>query len=170
MHPEYGEYGFTRPGDSLYRSKALQYKARLRLILNWNPDLIFYFFFNSLIPDPTRKDVHKPNLDSVDDPPHPLHAPPQPVIDYILDHKGLRKDPAYNTLCALTNLGWCLETWRGGICSKKLSEMHKIHPIIRIGPNQIPSRTDTTTHFRESSTGVFEFSSSINILYHENYN
>ncbi|KAL3451376.1 cytochrome P450 [Aspergillus insuetus] len=61
----------------------------------------------------------------------------KPLINYILDRKGLCKYPAYNTLCALTNLGWCLETWRGGIRSNKLSEMHKVHPIIRIGPNSL---------------------------------
>lgn len=61
----------------------------------------------------------------------------KPLVDYILDRKGLCKYPAYNTLCALTNIGWCLETWRGGIRSKRLSEMHKVHPVIRIGPNSL---------------------------------
>ncbi|KAL4878205.1 cytochrome P450 [Aspergillus karnatakaensis] len=61
----------------------------------------------------------------------------KPVVDYFLDRKGLRKYPAYSPLCALTNLGWCVEAWRGGIRSKKLSELHKFHPVIRIGPNSL---------------------------------
>lgn len=58
-------------------------------------------------------------------------------FDYFRDVKGLRKYPNYNLLCGISNIGWCIETWRGGIRSKSLREMHKVHPVIRIGPNSL---------------------------------
>lgn len=61
----------------------------------------------------------------------------KPFFDYFHDPKRLRRYPNYNLICGISNLGWCLETWRGGIRSKKLSEMHKKHPVIRIGPNSL---------------------------------
>ncbi|KAB8206978.1 Cytochrome P450 [Aspergillus parasiticus SU-1] len=61
----------------------------------------------------------------------------KPFWDYFRDAKGLRRYPNYNALCAISNIGWCLETWRGGIRSKSLSEMHKRYPVIRIGPNSL---------------------------------
>ncbi|OJZ91254.1 hypothetical protein ASPFODRAFT_706999 [Aspergillus luchuensis CBS 106.47] len=59
------------------------------------------------------------------------------IWDYLRDAKGLRRYPNYNLLCGISNLGWCLVTWRGGIRSKSLSEMHKKYPVIRIGPNSL---------------------------------
>lgn len=61
----------------------------------------------------------------------------KPFFDYFRDPKRLRRYPNYNLLCEISNVGWCLETWRGGIRSKKLSEMHKKHPVIRIGPSSL---------------------------------
>ncbi|BCS21454.1 cytochrome P450 [Aspergillus puulaauensis] len=61
----------------------------------------------------------------------------KPLVTYLLNPKGFNKYPPYNPLCAVTNLAWCFETWRGGIRSAKLSQMHKAHPVIRIGPNSL---------------------------------
>lgn len=61
----------------------------------------------------------------------------KPLVTYLLNIKGLNKYPPYTPLCAITNLAWCLETWRGGIRSAKLFQMHKTHPVIRIGPNSL---------------------------------
>ncbi|KAL2846911.1 cytochrome P450 [Aspergillus pseudoustus] len=60
-----------------------------------------------------------------------------PIIAYLIDRKSLRKYTSYNLFCALTNAGWCLEAWRGGIRSKSLSALHKTHPVIRIGPDSL---------------------------------
>lgn len=59
------------------------------------------------------------------------------LFDYFRDAKGLRKYPNYNLLCGISNIGWCIEAWRGGIRSKSLKEMHKVHRVIRIGPNSL---------------------------------
>lgn len=61
----------------------------------------------------------------------------KPLLDYIRDPKGLRRHPNYNLLCGISNIGWRLEAWRGGIRSKRPGEMHKTHPVIRIGPNSL---------------------------------
>lgn len=66
-----------------------------------------------------------------------IHLIIKPFFDYFRDPKRLRRYPNYNLLCEISNVGWCLETWRGGIRSKKLSEMHKKHPVIRIGPSSL---------------------------------
>ncbi|GKZ39166.1 hypothetical protein AbraIFM66950_012003 [Aspergillus brasiliensis] len=61
----------------------------------------------------------------------------KPLISYLLNRKSLNKYTPYSPLCAITNIAWCLETWRGSIRSAKLAAMHKIHPVIRIGPNSL---------------------------------
>lgn len=60
----------------------------------------------------------------------------RPLWDYFSDPKGLRKYPCINPLAGITNLGFMWEAY-AGIRSKKLYEMHKIHPVIRIGPNSL---------------------------------
>ncbi|KAL4913057.1 cytochrome P450 [Aspergillus aurantiobrunneus] len=61
----------------------------------------------------------------------------KPILTYILNPKGLNKYPTYTPLCALTSLAWCLETWRRGIRSKRLAELHKTYRVIRTGPNSL---------------------------------
>ncbi|KAE8135109.1 hypothetical protein BDV38DRAFT_285123 [Aspergillus pseudotamarii] len=98
--------------------------------------IVDIFYLSLTRPDPARQLYTVPNfiLGAILITLHPLL---KPLIDYTLDRKGLRKYPVYSPLYALTSLGWCLETWRGGIRSKKLSDMHKVHPVIRIGPNSL---------------------------------
>jgi hypothetical protein len=60
----------------------------------------------------------------------------RPLWDYLSDPKGLRKYPCINPLAGITNLGFMWEAY-AGIRSKKLYEMHKTHPVIRIGPNSL---------------------------------
>ncbi|KAF2808886.1 cytochrome P450 [Mytilinidion resinicola] len=60
----------------------------------------------------------------------------RPVFNYFRDVKGFRKYPAINPIAGITNLGFMWEA-RKGFRSKTLYEMHKMHPVIRIGPNSL---------------------------------
>ncbi|POR31153.1 Cytochrome P450 oxidoreductase [Tolypocladium paradoxum] len=59
-----------------------------------------------------------------------------PVTVYLIDAKGLRRYPALHPLAGITNLMFVREAMRG-FRTKTLYEMHKTHPIIRIGPNSL---------------------------------
>lgn len=58
------------------------------------------------------------------------------VIQYFHDPKGLRRFPPLDTFAGFTNLSFMLEAHRG-FRSKRLEELHKIHPVIRTGPNSL---------------------------------
>lgn len=60
----------------------------------------------------------------------------KPLWDYLRDPKGLRKYPSINPIAGITNIGFMWEAY-AGIRSKKLAEMHKTHPVVRIGPNSL---------------------------------
>ncbi|KAL9616755.1 MAG: hypothetical protein Q9160_008412 [Pyrenula sp. 1 TL-2023] len=59
-----------------------------------------------------------------------------PVIQYFRDSKRLRKYPVVNPIAGFTNLGFVWEALQG-FRSKKLAQLHKQHPVIRIGPNSL---------------------------------
>ncbi|KAH8803375.1 benzoate 4-monooxygenase cytochrome P450 [Xylogone sp. PMI_703] len=60
----------------------------------------------------------------------------KPLVEYFFDAKGLRKYPNQNILSGITNLGYIWERTRG-FRTKNLYEKHKIHPVIRLGPNTL---------------------------------
>lgn len=59
-----------------------------------------------------------------------------PIYQYFRDEKGLRKYPSVNWLAGITNIGFMYEAFKGRR-SKTLAELHKEHPVIRIGPNSL---------------------------------
>ncbi|KAL2108281.1 hypothetical protein VUR80DRAFT_4015 [Thermomyces stellatus] len=59
-----------------------------------------------------------------------------PVVNYYRDPKGLRRYPALHPLAGVTNLIFVREALRG-FRSKTLLEKHRVHPIIRTGPNSL---------------------------------
>ncbi|CAM1506349.1 Fc.00g059900.m01.CDS01 [Cosmosporella sp. VM-42] len=59
-----------------------------------------------------------------------------PIYNYFRDPKGLRKYPSVNVLAGITDIGFMYEAVKG-FRSKKLSELHQKHPVIRIGPNSL---------------------------------
>ncbi|KAJ9664888.1 hypothetical protein H2201_004940 [Coniosporium apollinis] len=59
-----------------------------------------------------------------------------PVVNYFRDPKGFRRYPALNAIAGFTDLGFMWEAQKG-FRSKTLYEMHKKHPVIRIGPNSL---------------------------------
>ncbi|TKA70335.1 hypothetical protein B0A49_04027 [Cryomyces minteri] len=60
----------------------------------------------------------------------------RPLHNYFRDPKGLRKYPNINAIAGITNIGFMYESMQG-FRSKKLAELHKVHPVIRIGPNSL---------------------------------
>lgn len=65
-----------------------------------------------------------------------------PVFIYFLDRKGFRKYPTINPIAGITDLGYMYEYYKGFSTknlsrSKRLNELHKVHPVIRIGPNAL---------------------------------
>jgi hypothetical protein len=60
----------------------------------------------------------------------------KPVVDYFRDPKGFRKYPSINAIAGISNIGFMWEAQKG-FRSKKLLEVHKKHPVIRIGPNSL---------------------------------
>ena len=59
-----------------------------------------------------------------------------PIVNYFRDPKGFRKYPRMNAFSGLTNLGFMYEAAKG-FRSKRLSELHQEHPVVRIGPNSL---------------------------------
>src|SRR5258706_16007158 len=59
-----------------------------------------------------------------------------PVFDYFRDPKGLRKYPSLSPLAGITDFCFMIEA-RRGFRSKRLADLHKTMPIIRIGPNSL---------------------------------
>lgn len=75
------------------------------------------------------------------------------VVQYVRDPKGLRRFPTLDPLAGITNLSFMREAHRG-FRSKRLETLHKVHPVIRTGPNSLSfgspraikvSRIPTTT-------------------------
>lgn len=59
-----------------------------------------------------------------------------PVVKYFRDVKRLRRYPNMSLLAGITDLCFLWEA-RKGFRSKRLAELHKTHPVIRIGPNAL---------------------------------
>ena len=59
-----------------------------------------------------------------------------PVLYYYVDPKKLRKYPNMSTLSGMTNIPFMIEATKG-FRSYRLAELHKKHPVIRIGPNSL---------------------------------
>jgi hypothetical protein len=59
-----------------------------------------------------------------------------PVVNYFRDAKGFRKYPNMNAIAGFSDLGFMWESSRG-FRSKTLHELHKTHPVVRIGPNSL---------------------------------
>ncbi|KAL1632867.1 hypothetical protein SLS58_011314 [Diplodia intermedia] len=59
-----------------------------------------------------------------------------PVLEYFRDPKGLRKYPNLHPLSGMYNIPFMLLA-RGGARSTHMVELHKKHPVIRIGPNSL---------------------------------
>ncbi|KAH8663900.1 cytochrome P450 [Ilyonectria robusta] len=59
-----------------------------------------------------------------------------PVVKYFLDPKGLRKYPGMTPLSGISNIPFMIKASGGYRCGR-LAELHKIHPVIRTGPNSL---------------------------------
>ncbi|KAM0256125.1 hypothetical protein ACHAPA_012282 [Fusarium lateritium] len=59
-----------------------------------------------------------------------------PVWLYLRDPKGFRKYPSMNIIAGITDLGFMYEATKG-FRTKRLTELHKKYPVIRIGPNHL---------------------------------
>jgi hypothetical protein len=59
-----------------------------------------------------------------------------PIVNYLRDPKGFRKYPNLNAIAGFSDLGFMWESSRG-FRSKTLYELHKTHPVVRIGPNSL---------------------------------
>ncbi|PWY94046.1 cytochrome P450 [Aspergillus sclerotioniger CBS 115572] len=59
-----------------------------------------------------------------------------PIVVYFLDVKGLRRYPTISFLAGVTNIPYMILS-AGGSRSKRLAELHKRHPVLRIGPNAL---------------------------------
>lgn len=65
----------------------------------------------------------------------------QKCLDYLLDHKQLRRYPALGPFCGLTNLAYILHISSSGLFRTRiLYEEHKAEPIIRLGPYRLSFR------------------------------
>jgi hypothetical protein len=59
-----------------------------------------------------------------------------PIVIYFIDLKGLRRYPNMTLFSGISNVPYMLESSRG-FRSKRMTELHKVHPVIRIGPNSL---------------------------------
>ncbi|KAI9668212.1 MAG: hypothetical protein M1821_001032 [Bathelium mastoideum] len=59
-----------------------------------------------------------------------------PFIHYLKDPKGLRKYPQLSIWSGISDLPFMYEAQKG-FRSRRLAELHKVHPVIRIGPNSL---------------------------------
>ncbi|EXL67773.1 cytochrome P450 oxidoreductase [Fusarium oxysporum f. sp. conglutinans race 2 54008] len=59
-----------------------------------------------------------------------------PVLRYYADPKELRRYPNMSAVSGITNIPFMIEAVRG-FRSRRLFELHKTHPIIRVGPNSL---------------------------------
>jgi hypothetical protein len=65
------------------------------------------------------------------------------IIAYLVSRKGLNRYPSLTPLCTFSDLGYVLHNYilrlrQGGPTrTEALYELHKVHPIIRLGPNRL---------------------------------
>jgi len=59
-----------------------------------------------------------------------------PILYYYVDPKKLRKNPNMSTLSGITNIPFMIEATKGSRPHRP-AELHKKHPVIRIGPNSL---------------------------------
>ncbi|KAL4919527.1 cytochrome P450 [Aspergillus aurantiobrunneus] len=59
-----------------------------------------------------------------------------PIITYLRDPKNLRRYPNFHALAGLSDLPF-LHASHTGFRSRTLHELHKTHPVLRIGPNAL---------------------------------
>jgi hypothetical protein len=59
-----------------------------------------------------------------------------PVVRYYLDPKGLRRYPNLTWFAGISNIPFMIEANRG-FRSRRLAELHIVHPVVRIGPNSL---------------------------------
>ncbi|POR35327.1 Cytochrome P450 oxidoreductase [Tolypocladium paradoxum] len=59
-----------------------------------------------------------------------------PVVYYYVDRKCLRRYPNMSAFSGITNIPFMIEASRG-FRSHRLAELHKKHPVVRIGPNSL---------------------------------
>lgn len=67
------------------------------------------------------------------------HLVIQPLYNYFRDLKGFRRYPAINWIAGISNIGFMYEAYKGSR-SQRLAKMHKVHPVIRLGPNSLSYR------------------------------
>jgi len=60
----------------------------------------------------------------------------KPIVDYFRDPKGLRRYHSLNRFSAFTDLAFIWEAHQS-FRSHALLQIHKTHPIVRIGPNSL---------------------------------
>ena len=59
-----------------------------------------------------------------------------PVLQYFIDSNGLRRFPNMSFWSGVSDMPYMLESAKGYRCGM-LAELHKEHPVIRIGPNSL---------------------------------
>ncbi|KAL4878935.1 cytochrome P450 [Aspergillus karnatakaensis] len=59
-----------------------------------------------------------------------------PIVTYIIDPKNLRRYPTFHPLSGVSDLPFLFSAQRG-FRSRELYELHKVHPVLRIGPNAL---------------------------------
>ena len=59
-----------------------------------------------------------------------------PILVYFIDRKGLRRYPSMSLLAGVTNIPYMIASAHG-TRSKRLAELHKKHPVLRVGPNSL---------------------------------
>lgn len=59
-----------------------------------------------------------------------------PVYRYYADRKGLRAYPNMSLFSGISDVPFALEA-RRGFRSKRLADLHKTYPVVRIGPNSL---------------------------------
>ncbi|KAB2571862.1 Benzoate 4-monooxygenase [Lasiodiplodia theobromae] len=59
-----------------------------------------------------------------------------PIYLYFSDPKGLRRYPNFSPLARITNIPYMIES-ASGERSKRLTALHKKHPVLRVGPNAL---------------------------------
>ncbi|KAI5464250.1 cytochrome P450 [Mariannaea sp. PMI_226] len=64
----------------------------------------------------------------------------EPIITYLKDPKEFRRFPNLNCIAGITNIGYIYERSRG-FRSRTLHEVHKVHPVVRVGPNSLSFST-----------------------------
>ncbi|KAF7554290.1 hypothetical protein G7Z17_g3038 [Cylindrodendrum hubeiense] len=64
----------------------------------------------------------------------------KPLAEYFWDARKLQRFPNQNCLSGITNFGYIIERCRG-FRSRNLHEIHKVHPVVRVGPDTLSFST-----------------------------